>query len=158
MLRPYPKTRPIEKFREYTESWARPASQPDGGRFRTWASEDPPPSHSVPALVACKAAGRLGAFDRFHLAAMDTYFYANRNVSDREVLLDVARSVGIDPVVFASHLDDESLVQEVIDDHNEAVERGITGVPTVVAPGDFAIPGAQDLAFYRRLVQKLGGI
>jgi predicted DsbA family dithiol-disulfide isomerase len=89
---------------------------------------------------------------------MDAYFYENRDVSSRDVLLEVARSVAIDESVFERLLDDDVLVREVLADHNEAVELGITGVPSVVAPGDFVIPGAQDMAFYRRLVQKLGAV
>jgi predicted DsbA family dithiol-disulfide isomerase len=155
LLRPYPKQRPVEKFREYTQSWLRPASQPGGGRFRPWASDESPPTHSVPPQVAVKAAARLGGFDRFHLAVMDAYFWGNRNVCDPAVLIEVAQACGLDPVEFAALLQDDGLLQLVIDEHNEAVEAGITGVPTVVAPGGFQIPGAQDLAFYRHLVQKL---
>jgi predicted DsbA family dithiol-disulfide isomerase len=155
LLRPYPKQRSIEKFREYTQSWLRPASQSGGGRFRPWASDEPPPTHSVPPQIAVKAAARLGGFDRFHLALMDAYFWENRNVCDPGVLIEVAEACGLDPVEFAAALQDESLLQIVIDEHNEAVEVGITGVPAVVAPGGFQIPGAQDLVFYRHLVQKL---
>ena len=156
LLRPYPKERSVEKFREYTQSWLRPASQAGGGRFRPWASKDSPPSHSVPPQIAVKAAARLGGFDRFHLALMDAYFWDNRNVADPSVLIDIAKACDLDPIEFSVLLQDESLLQLVIDEHNEAVEAGITGVPTVVAPGGFQIPGAQDLAFYRHLVQKLG--
>ena len=155
LLRPYPKQRSIEKFREYTQSWLRPASQPDAGRFRPWASEESPPSHSVPPQIAVKAAARLGGFERFHLAVMDAYFWDNRNVSDPSVLIEVAKRCGLDPIAFSVLLQDESLLQLVLDEHNEAVDAGITGVPTVVAPGGFQIPGAQDLSFYRHLVQKL---
>jgi predicted DsbA family dithiol-disulfide isomerase len=155
LLRPDPKVRSIEKFREYTQSWLRPAAQSDGGRFRPWASDENPPSHSVPPQVAVKAAARLGAFDRYHLAVMDAYFYANRDVSNPTVLAAVAAACGLDPAAFAREMQDASLLQEVVDEHNEAVEAGITGVPTVVAPGGFQIPGAQDLSFYRHLVQKL---
>jgi predicted DsbA family dithiol-disulfide isomerase len=158
LLRPYPKQRSIEKFREYTQSWLRPASQPEGGRFRPWASEESPPSHSVPPQVAAKAAARLGGFDRYHLAVMDAYFFENRNVSDPAVLIDIAEACGLDPAAFAEALQDEGLVQLVIDEHNEAVEAGVTGVPTVVAPNGFQIPGAQDLAFYRHLVRKLRAV
>jgi predicted DsbA family dithiol-disulfide isomerase len=155
LLRPYPKARSIDKFREYTQSWLRPGSQGDGGRFRPWASDENPPSHSVPPQIAVKAAARLGGFDRYHLAVMDAYFYANRDVSSPAVLAAVAEGCGLDPAAFAREMQEESLLQQVLDEHNEAVEAGITGVPTVVAPGGFQIPGAQDLAFYRHLVQKL---
>jgi len=155
LLRPYPKQRSIEKFREYTQSWLRPASHPGGGRFRPWASDEPGPSHSVPPQVAVKAAARQGGFDRFHLAVMDAYFWENRDISNPSVLVEVAAACGLDPAGFSVSLQDEELLQLVLDEHNEAVEAGVTGVPTVVAPGGFQIPGAQDLSFYRHLVNKL---
>ena len=158
LLRPYPKPRSPEKFREYTQSWLRPAGEPDAGRFRPWSGEEPSPSHSVPPLVACKAAARLGAFDRYHLAVMDAYFYGNRNVTDRGVLVEVAESVGLEARAFEDELADPRLVEEVMADHNEAVSLGVTGVPAVVVPGGLVLPGAQDLTFYRRLVQKLASM
>ena len=155
LLRPYPSARPLEAFRAYTESWLRPAAQDDGGRFRPWATDEAPPSHSVPPQIAVKAAQRFGAFDRFHLAVMDAYFYANRNVTERRTLLDIAVECGLDANEFLTALDDDALLRAVIDEHNEAIELGVTGVPAVVAPGGLVIPGAQDRAFYRRLVKKL---
>ena len=155
LLRPYPSARPLEKFRAYTESWARPAAQPGGGRFRTWSTNEPPPSHSVPPQIGVKAAARLGAFDRFHLAVMDTYFYANRDVTNADTLADVAVECGIDRDAFVSLLDDKALLKEVIDEHNEAIGIGVSGVPAVVLADGLVIPGAQDADFYRRLVKKL---
>jgi predicted DsbA family dithiol-disulfide isomerase len=158
LLKPYPRAVPLEEFRRYTRSWARPAAQGEGGRFREWSTDEPPPTHSLPPNVAVKAAARLGgeaAFDAYHHAVMDAYFYADRNVSDEATLVDIARDCGLEPERFRAQLDDVALVRAVQSDHNEAIERGVTGVPTVVAGEDFLIPGAQDLAFYRHLVTKL---
>ena len=155
LLRPYPSARPLDAFRAYTESWLRPAAQTGGGRFRPWATDEPPPSHSVPPQVAVKAAARLGAFDRYHLAVMDAYFYANRNVTNASTLVEIAADCGLDRATFEPMLDDDDLRREVIDDHNGAIALGVSGVPAVVTPDGLVIPGAQDAAFYRRLVNKL---
>jgi predicted DsbA family dithiol-disulfide isomerase len=96
LLRPQPEERSLEKFRRYTESWRVPGGQPDGARFRPWSGDEPPPSHSVPPNVAVKAAARQGAFDRYHLAVMDEYFWNNRNVTDAQVLTGVAAACGLD--------------------------------------------------------------
>ena len=37
LLRPTPAPRSLERFRAYTQSWLRPASQAGGGRFRVGA-------------------------------------------------------------------------------------------------------------------------
>jgi len=155
LLRPYPSARPLDAFRAYTESWLRPAAQPDGGRFRPWATDAPPPSHSVPPQIGVKAAERLGAFDRYHFALMDAYFYANRDVTNAQTLVDVAVECGLDANRFIAALGDDELRRQVLDEHNEAIELGVTGVPAVVTPDGLVIPGAQDRAFYLRLVTKL---
>jgi predicted DsbA family dithiol-disulfide isomerase len=157
LLRPYAEPKPLEKFRRYTESWMRPAAQADAGEFRVWATDEDPPSHSVPSAVAVKAAARQnhGAFDRYHHALMHAYFARNRNVSSREVILDVARECELDLDAFTSDLDDPALAEEVVADHNEAVELGISGVPCVVLGSGFLIPGAQERAVYINIVRKL---
>ncbi len=154
LLRPFPEPRDLEKFRAYTKSWKAPAGQPDGGRFRQWQSDASPPSHSVPANVAVKAAAHQGEFSRYHLALMDAYFYANRNVTERETIIDVAGECDLDIEAFVRVLDDEATVEAVLADHNDAIARGITGVPTVVLNDDFPMPGAQDLDFYRHVIAR----
>ena len=158
LLRPYPEPRPLEKFRRYTRSWLVPAGQSDGGRFREWSTEESPPSHSVPPSVAVKAAAQLGGemgFEAYHLAVMDAYFYANRNVTEETTLVEIAVACGFERERFRACLHDTALAQSVLDDHNEAIQIGVTGVPTVLVDGGLLIPGAQDLRFYRHLVAKL---
>ncbi len=154
LLRPYPEPKSFEKFRRYTQTWMRPAEQPDAGEFRVWSTDAPPPSHSVPPNVAVKAAARQRGFERYHLPLMRAYFYENRDVTDPDTIVAVAEECGLDIDRFLVDLKDESVGREVVADHQEAIERGVTGVPAVVVDDTFPIPGAQDVAFYRHLVHK----
>lgn len=154
LLRPNKEPKPLDKFRRYTKSWARPAEQEDGGRFREWSTNEDPPSHSVPPAIALKAAARQGKFDAYHVALMDAYFYANRNVTDIDTIVSIAVDCGIEREQFCLDLADEALVSEVVSDHNDAVQMGITAAPTVVVDDILPIPGAQDLSFYRNVVNK----
>jgi len=154
LLRPQKQPKPMDKFRLYTKSWARPAEQADGGRFREWSTDEEPPSHSVPPAIALKAAAKQDKFDDYHLALMDAYFYANRNVTGLDTLVSVAVDCGLDRAVFLQDLADPSLASAVVEDHNEALSLGITGAPTVVVDDILPIPGAQDLDFYRNVVKK----
>jgi predicted DsbA family dithiol-disulfide isomerase len=154
LLRPQAEERSPEKFREYTQRWQGPASQPDGGRFRPWSTDEPPPSHSVPPNVAVKAAARQGAFDRYHLAVMDEYFFNNRNVTDPQTLIRLAGECGLDVERFTADFRSAELEREVVRDYQEALSRGITAVPTVVVDDEWQIPGAQDLTFYRRMMDR----
>lgn len=155
LLRPYPEPRTLEQFRKYTESWKRPAADVDAGRFTVWSTEQPPPTHSVPPAVAAKAAARQGgdAFARYHRALMENYFHANRNITDPENLVAIAREVGLDVDAFITALTDPSVAREVAADHNEAVSMGISGVPTVIVDGHWKVTGAQPREVYRRIVE-----
>lgn len=154
LLRPRAEPRTLEKFRRYTESWMRPAGQPDAGEFRVWATDEEPPSHSIPPAIAVKASARQGRFETYHRALMHAYFARNLNVTSRENIMLVASECSLDPEVFARDLEDPELLREVVSDHNEAVEMGVSGVPCVVLEGGLLLPGAQERALYRRIIER----
>lgn len=156
LLRPQPMNYSLEDFRRYTESWLRPASQPESATFSVWSTEEPPPSHSVPPAVALKAVKRIApeAFDRFHRALMENYFTKNRNITRPENLARIATECGLDGQRIVELLSDEDLIREVASEHNEAIERGITAVPTVLIDDEWPVVGAQDRDTYRQLIER----
>jgi predicted DsbA family dithiol-disulfide isomerase len=155
LLRPYPQERSLEDFRKYTESWQRPAADAEAGRFTVWSTDEPPPSHSVPPAIAAKAAARQGpeAFARFHEALMENYFHRNHNITDPTNLIRIAGETGLDVPAFVEASSDPAVAREVVDEHNQAVSLGITGVPTVVVDDRWRITGAQPREIYRRVVE-----
>lgn len=158
MLRPSPHPRSLEEHREYTRNWRRPAEQPESGSFTVWATENAPPSHSVPALVAGKAAATFGeeAFHRFHLEVMEAYFNENRTISDTDVLVNVAGRSGIPEDEFRERLVSgwQGFEDEVFAEHTEAISLGINGIPAVVVDDALLIPGAVDAEVYRRVIRE----
>lgn len=157
MLRPSPHPRSLEEHREYTRNWLRPAEQPESGRFTVWATGNPPPTHSVPALVAGKAAATFGeqAFHRFHIGVMQAYFDENRTISDLDILTDVAERAGIPAGEFRERLESgrRAFEDEVFAEHTEAINLGVTGIPSVVVDDAILIPGAVNADVYRRVIQ-----
>lgn len=93
------------------------------------------------------------------LALFRAHFNERRNVSDREVLLDVAASVGLHREAAKAALDDDALLARVIAEERQAYEMNITGVPAMVISGKFLIPGAQAPEVYvnalRRVAEKV---
>jgi len=160
LLRPRPEpARDLEKFMRYTQSWLRPAAEPDAPVFRVWESSEGPPSHSVPAHLAAKAAAALGpeAFASLHARLLRGYFEQSRDVSSADTLRAIWSEAGLPDDGFAACFDDR-LVAQTLAEHNEAVSLGITGVPAVrVAGTDAFVLGAQPLATYRRWVERLRG-
>jgi predicted DsbA family dithiol-disulfide isomerase len=158
LLRPHPDPRrTLEQFRAYTQSWLRAAADPDGGTFQVWQSDAGPPSHSVPPHLVAKAAARLGRteFERVHLALLRAYFTENRDITDAATLRAIWRECALPPEPLAAAAD-PALLREVVEQHNQAIALGITGVPAVgVAGNDAAVIGAQPLETYRRWMRKL---
>ena len=156
MLRPEPEERSTEKFVEYTRSWERPAALEPKVTFRTWSTDNPPPSHSAPSAVAGKVAARFGPerYRAFHRRVMEAYFTENRTISDRSVLLDIAEEAGIDRQAFDQRWQEEgeALLGQVVAEHNEAVGAGINAVPSLVVGEKYLVAGAVDVADYRQVI------
>jgi predicted DsbA family dithiol-disulfide isomerase len=112
----------------------------------------------VPSAVAGKVASTFGepAFLQYHRALLHAYFAENRTVSDRSVLLAVAREVGLELDLFSERFDGGygTLEREVLAEHNQAIQAGITAVPSVVVGGRYLLTGAVDADQYRRAIAK----
>jgi predicted DsbA family dithiol-disulfide isomerase len=95
---------------------------------------------------------------RLKRALFDAHFQARRNVSDPDVLVEVAQSVGLDAGLARTALSDNALGELVRREQREAMDMNITGVPAMVVNGKFMIPGAQEPEVYanalRRVVAK----
>jgi len=149
--------RDLEGFRSYTESWLRPAAEPDAGSFQTWRSAAGPPTHSVPPHLVAKAAALFGeeSFERVHEALLHAYFAESRDITDPATLCALWQEAGLSPEQFA-RVDDPEILRDVLSQHDEAIELGVTGVPTVVLEGNGAlVMGAQPLEVYRRWIRRV---
>jgi predicted DsbA family dithiol-disulfide isomerase len=158
LLRPRPDaSRDLERFMKYTQSWLRPAGEPDAPAFRVWESSEGPPSHSVPPHLVAKAAAQLGAaaFEAVHGRLLRAYFEESRDISRPQTLRAIWSEAGL-PAPEFERSTDEALLRQTVAEHREAAELGITGVPAVrVAETDAFVLGAQPLTVYRRWVERL---
>jgi predicted DsbA family dithiol-disulfide isomerase len=158
LLRPRPEPgRDLLAFVRYTQSWLRPAAEPDAPAFRVWESTEGPPSHSIPAHLAAKAAAALGpeAFANLHGRLLRAYFEESRDISAEGTLRALWAEAGLPEAAFAAR-GDAGLLERTLAEHDEAVGLGITGVPAVrVAGTDAFVLGAQPLSVYRRWLERL---
>jgi predicted DsbA family dithiol-disulfide isomerase len=157
LLRPEPsRKRDLEKFRAYTRSWERPGAESDSGDFRVWSTELGPPSHSIPPHRLAKAAARLGedAFRRVHEGLMRAYFHDNRDISEDATQRAIWQELGLPRAGFEAR-EDPAILNEILAEHQEALDRGATGVPAMQLEGnDAVIVGAHPLSLYRRWVER----
>ena len=158
LLRPRPEPgRDLERFMRYTQSWLRPAAEPDAPVFRVWESSEGPPTHSVPAHLVAKAALALGpgAFAALHVRLLRAYFEQSRDISALPTLRAIWSEASLPEVDFEACFEADVL-ERTFAEHNEAVSLGITGVPALrVAGTDAFVTGAQPLETYRRWVERL---
>jgi predicted DsbA family dithiol-disulfide isomerase len=78
-------------------------------------------------------------------ALFEAHFSEGRQLSDADVLRDVARSVGFPDVLLDPVLGGEAYRDDVRGDEAAAAELGVTGVPYFLIGGAWPIPGAQDV-------------
>ena len=71
------------------------------------------------------------------------YFVEGRPISDRETLVELGASIGLDPDELRAMLESDRFVEDVRDDELTAARFGINGVPFFVFDRQFGVSGAQ---------------
>ena len=107
------------------------------------------------AHEATEFAREHGRLLEFHRAVFRTYWTDERNIGDIEVLCDVAASCGLGPDALREALADGRYTGEVEDQMRWARKVGVTGVPTVIFEGRFAVVGAQDYEVFRDVAHRV---
>ncbi|CUT02495.1 DsbA family oxidoreductase, partial [Candidatus Chrysopegis kryptomonas] len=101
--------------------------------------------HSIPGLLACKAAELQGGQDA-HWKMFDRIQKAHLveclNIADFEVLKMCAKDIGLDVEKWEKDYQSEEVFQSLAFDLELARHYGINGVPTLVANRRYGIVGA----------------
>jgi predicted DsbA family dithiol-disulfide isomerase len=88
-------------------------------------------------------AGLQGKSPQMKQRLMDLYFTEGADLTDREILVRAAADVGLDPDEVRARLASQEGVAETMLAADTAKEAGITGVPTFIIDGRYAVSGAQ---------------
>ncbi|OAS19717.1 DsbA family oxidoreductase [Paenibacillus oryzisoli] len=83
------------------------------------------------------------------------YFTESRNLSDHNILADIAAAVGIDRNEALSVLASDQFAQSVRNEEENGSRMGIRGVPYYVINGKHAISGAQASGVFLNALQQL---
>jgi predicted DsbA family dithiol-disulfide isomerase len=156
MLRPEPD--PAAVFNEHRRAgWTRAGSHPDSGEFNLWTKGEEFPKCSLPSAEAGLAARAQGpeAWETFHMSLLRAFFTENRNISDKAVLLDVAEKSGLDMARFRDDLESGVNRQQAFAEYMEAVQQGVTGIPSVVVNEKALLVGAVPIEQYRYVIDSL---
>ncbi len=91
--------------------------------------------------------------EAIHDALFRAYFVDGLNIGDAGVLVDIAKSAGLDPGGAREVIDQRTFSNAVDEDWKRSRRYGITGVPTFVA-GGYGVVGAQPNETLEHLVQR----
>ncbi|WP_114239647.1 DsbA family oxidoreductase [Dyella sp. C9] len=83
------------------------------------------------------------------------YFTDGRDVSSRDVLVDVAASVGLDPATARQVLDEDRYAQDVRAQEQFYQSQGIRAVPSVIVNDRYLIQGGQPAEVFEQTLRKI---
>lgn len=86
------------------------------------------------------------------------HFQQRLNVSDRDVLLDIAEAEGFDRAAAGAALDDPALSQAIAHEEDFAARNGIRSVPTFVVNGKYILQGSSEPENFKQALVKLASM
>jgi predicted DsbA family dithiol-disulfide isomerase len=89
------------------------------------------------------------------LALFRAHFNQRANLSDRDVLLDIAAEAGLHRAAAKAALDDPDLEARVLAEEQQAWDLNISGVPAMIVNDRFMIPGAQAPEVYFNALRRV---
>ncbi|MEO6388831.1 MAG: DsbA family oxidoreductase [Croceibacterium sp.] len=95
---------------------------------------------------------------RLKVALLKVHFQQRRNVSNREVLLDIAQAEGLDRAKAAAAMDDEALSIATRLEEERGRQAGINSVPSFVMGGKYLVQGAREPGDYARMLRQVAGL
>jgi predicted DsbA family dithiol-disulfide isomerase len=89
------------------------------------------------------------------MALFTAYFQDRRDVSDIDVLCDVAEAQGMDRDVALAWINDAALTTSVRAEMAHWIDQNITGVPAIIFDQKYMVPGAQSAETFADVINKV---
>ena len=83
------------------------------------------------------------------------YFREGQDISDIDVLVDVATTVGMDSDLVRRLLGGDSDLEETIAEDKKAREMGVQGVPCFIIGASYAVQGAQNTDVWANIISEI---
>ncbi len=112
-------------------------------------------SNSRLAMEAGEFAKAHGRFNAYHEAVFKAVFTDCQDIGDRAVLVDVARSVGLDAEGLNAALEAGIYFPRLERTTDMAKTSGISSAPTFVIEGYGAVTGAQPIDSFRSILHSM---
>ena len=92
---------------------------------------------------------------KLKLRLFSAIFTEQKDISDRDTLLEEAAQVGLDIVEAKTRLEDETYRKEVVQQELYWQQLGVSAVPTIVFNRSSAMSGAQSVEVYKEVLTEL---
>lgn len=89
------------------------------------------------------------------MALFTAYFQDRRDVSDTEVLCDIAATQGMDHAMALAWINDAALTASVRAEMAYWTDQNITGVPAIIFDQKYMVPGAQSAETFADVINKV---
>jgi len=106
-------------------------------------------SHQLIALTP--EAHKVAVIDAIYKA----YFEDAKDIGRLDVLIDIAREIGLDAADLETRLAAGEMHEEILTEAHDAHGMGITGVPFFIFNGLYAMSGAQPPAAFTNVLQQI---
>lgn len=91
-------------------------------------------------------------------ALFAAHFTHNRDISDTEVLADIAAEVGLNRSEALAVLDEQRFAKEVRDAEQHWQQQGVQSVPAIIFNERHLVSGAQGVESYKNILQQLANM
>ena len=106
------------------------------------------------ALYISEFARKKGKFEEFHKLVLEAYWLEGKDIGDKNLLLDLAESVGLNKNEIEVYLSTDEPFKVVQKSLKELRTYGINGVPTFLIE-DRLIVGAQPYEIFKNLINEI---
>jgi len=107
------------------------------------------------AHILLDFAKEQGKQTELKMRLVTAFFSERKDVSDREILLQELRSIGLDTDMARTRLDDDNARYEVQSKEAYWQNVGVSSVPTMVFNNKSALTGAQPVSVYKQVLTEL---
>lgn len=115
------------------------------------------PAKSVNAMrMACTLASDQAALARFSRAAFESYFGAQQNLDDPDVLVAVANAAGLDGAAMRERAQSDAVKALLRDNTEEVIARGGYGSPTIFVDRNHMYFGNDQLPLVEFALKRTG--
>ncbi len=85
-------------------------------------------------------------------ALFDAYFAQARDIGDRDVLVEISESIGMQGEVTRQLLSGDSDVEDIRNRDSHSRKMGVSSVPTFIIANQHAVPGAQQPGMWKQVM------